>query len=214
MNPTTSAKALTSEIASRLSSSSLIQRRQESRARFSPSLSFGRHFAPPLPSAKEAAVLVLLERREGQWTIPLTVRPKHLPDHPGQISFPGGRLEGNEDHLEAALREFTEELGTEFVGDIIGELFPIYVYNSNYHVRPFLAVSNQTLEYSPCKREVERIVHMPVKLLNDEQAHPELGFGRGSLQWKAKAVQVDIDHVWGATAIMLGDVAALLRDLV
>ncbi len=55
--------------------------RHAGRSRFSPSLAYGRHFCPPLPTAKAAAVMMLIQPYEGQWAIPLTVRPNHLPDH-------------------------------------------------------------------------------------------------------------------------------------
>ena len=54
---------------------------------------------------REAGVLVLLVRYDGDPAVVLTVRREHLPDHAGQISFPGGQREGDESLLDAALRE-------------------------------------------------------------------------------------------------------------
>lgn len=182
---------------------------------FSPSLSYGRHGGPPHPGTKQAAVMILLERRrDGSYQIPLTVRPQHLPDHPGQISFPGGRLEGNEGYADAAVREFEEELGvTPFPGEIVGELDPIFVYNSDYFVRPFLAICAEQLDYSPCPHEVDRVIHLPVTRLLDETAYVDRPFSRGSVHWKAKTIRVNEDYIWGATAIMLGELSAVLQDV-
>lgn len=205
-----SAEHIANRLARALNDPGLLAKRHRNRARFSPSLSYGRHFAPPQPDAKQAAVLVAMEPRERGWAIPLTVRPTHLPDHPGQISFPGGRLEENESHLEAAKREFEEELGAAFDGVVVGELLPIYVYNSNYFVRPYLAVSRRTVKLAPCKHEVDRVIHLPVSTLNNPLLHEERNYCRGAMCWRATTFRNGSDHVWGATAIMLGDVAAVV----
>lgn len=190
------------------------ERRRRMRRLFSPSLSYGRHGGPPHPRTKQAAVMILLEKREGTYQIPLTVRPNHLPDHPGQISFPGGRLEGTEGYAEAAVREFGEELGvTPFPGQIVGELDPIFVYNSDYFVRPFVAVCSEQLHYAPCPHEVDRVIHLPVENLLNEASYVERPFSRGSVGWKAKTIRLNEDYIWGATAIMLGELSAVLHDL-
>lgn len=155
--------------------------------------------------------MILLEYCEGEWSIPLTERAQHLPDHPGQISLPGGRVEKNETHLDAAIREFNEELGTsEFPGEVVGELSPLYVYNSDYYVRPFLAVGVGPIQYFPCPHEVSRVIRLPVHDLLEE-SHAQQIFHRGSAQWTAKTIHCENAQVWGATAIMLGECAQLLK---
>lgn len=191
----------------------LFGERARMRQFFSPSLSYGRHSGPPHANSKPAAVMIFLEHRSGEWTIPLTVRPQHLPDHPGQISFPGGGLEAGEDHLSAAKREFAEELGVEpFPGEIIGEVTHTFVYNSNYHVVPFVAVCPEQLHYQPCPQEVERLIHLPVKRLLHADHESMSQFSRGNVNWQARVIDFDGDKVWGATAIMLGELAALLQN--
>ncbi len=81
------------------------------RSRFAPPLSYGRHFGPPAHDARPAAVMVFLYPRDGQWHLPLTVRPDTMLSHAGQISFPGGMVEAGEATRAAALRELEEELG-------------------------------------------------------------------------------------------------------
>jgi 8-oxo-dGTP pyrophosphatase MutT (NUDIX family) len=189
--------------------------RHMGRMRFSPSLSYGRHFGPPAPTAKQAAVLIMLEPSEGGWTIPLTERPKHLPDHPGQISLPGGRVEEGENHWEAACREFVEELGTShFPGKFLGELQSIYVYNSDYFVRPFLAVCDQRLTYAPCEREVERVIRLPVEHLLDDRRLTRQEFQRGKASWHSSTIHCDDALIWGATAIILGEFARIYQRCV
>ncbi len=178
---------------------------------FSPTISYGRHFSPPQPTAKQAAVMILLELCDGEWSIPLTERPQHLPDHPGQISLPGGRVEGDELPLDAAIREFNEELGTvEFPGEVVGELSPLYVYNSDYYVRPFLAVGAGPIQYFPCQHEVARVIRLPMNHLLQVGHSVEQTFHRGAATWTARTIQCEDVAVWGATAIMLGECATLL----
>lgn len=192
--------------------------RQSWRAAFSPQLSYGRHFSPPGPSAKPASVMILmqLQHAKDDWTdatIPLTVRPAHLPDHPGQISLPGGRVEVGEDTLSAATREFEEELGVSaFPGQVLGELQPIWVFNSDYHLTPFVAVHAGQLMYQPCHHEVDRLIHFPVRELLTATEHVG-NFTRGSVNWQARYFPCGLDKVWGATAIVLGELAAILRAL-
>jgi len=188
--------------------------RHSGRCRFSPGLAYGRHFGPPLPSARQAAVMILLEPRQEGWTIPLTVRPQHLPDHAGQVCLPGGRLEVGETHAMAAAREFCEELGLDhFPANILGPLQGLYVFNSDFHLIPYLAVTRTALAYRPAPSEVAQVVHLPVAhLLNPAQAIQRKHV-RGSVCWSALGIDVAGQHIWGATAMVLGELAELLRPL-
>jgi 8-oxo-dGTP pyrophosphatase MutT (NUDIX family) len=60
---------------------------------------------------KPAAVLAAIVRRPAGWTMLFTERAEDLPSHPGQVSFPGGRVQPGETAVAAALREAEEELG-------------------------------------------------------------------------------------------------------
>lgn len=189
--------------------------RHAGRSRFSPSLSFGRHFCPPLPTARAAAVMILLEPRDGTWVVPLTVRPNHLPDHPGQVCLPGGRLEVGETPIEAAEREFCEELGCDnFPGRTLGQLQSIYVYNSDYYLTPCVAISRHANQYRPSPAEVESIVYLPLSHLLDTNHHVARSHCRGPVAWQALGIETGGVHVWGATAIVLGELAAVLAELV
>ncbi len=212
-------KTFATNLSLALDNDRLLRERQRSRAAFSPYLAYGRHFGPPLHNARPAAVMLLVEATSladwPEWRIPLTVRSNHLPSHPGQISLPGGRVEVGESLVQAALRELSEELGIpNFNGQVIGPLQPLYVYNSNYQVTPFLAVCDQLENCLPCVQEVDRVIHLPLQSLMAASPKKTAYFSRGLAEWQAPVIAIGEDEVWGATAIVLGEFQALLWHIV
>ena len=96
-------------------------------------MSFGRHRGPAEFGARRAAVLVVLYPHEGQWHLPLILRPAHMLDHAGQVSLPGGTIEPRETSQEAAFREFSEELGVPSTDlQMFGQLSELYLFASNF----------------------------------------------------------------------------------
>ena len=194
--------------------------RRHGAAAMSPGLTYGRHFGPPLPDAAHAAVLILMvlpEESSGSEVqtldlrVLLTVRAKHLKSHPGQVSFPGGRKEIDESLEDAALREFEEELG--IVADsqlLLGEMTPLFVYASNHYVQPFLGVTHHLPAVRPNLAEVESVIQFPMRMLFDSPAVPKATYTRGLASWQAPTLHVEETQVWGATAMMLGELATLL----
>jgi 8-oxo-dGTP pyrophosphatase MutT (NUDIX family) len=205
--------SLRNALYSALDNPELLPARQAARAAYSPGLSYGRHFGPAFPTARPAAVVLLIEPRDDQWTIPLTVRAANLPDHPGQVSLPGGRLESGESFRQAAEREFLEELGCELTADHwLGELLPLYVYHSDFYVRSFVAISDRAYVFHPCATEVARVVHLPLSVLVNSAQSNHREFTRGLTSWSAPAIEAAGATVWGATAMILADLGTLLRQ--
>ena len=118
------------------------------------------HF--PLGGFTRAAVLVPLHEGEGGTHVLLTRRTRHLRRHAGQISFPGGHIDPEEEHLAAALREAREEINLELApGAILGRLddFPT---RSGYVITPLVAWAPQGAAMSANPAEVARLyrVHL------------------------------------------------------
>ena len=188
-----------------------------------PGLSYGRHCGPAPRTARQAAVVVMLMERDGQWSIPLTKRPLAIKHHGGQISLPGGRIETGESTVEAALREFEEELGVCPVDpELCGELSPLYVYGSDNLVHPVvMACRHPTEPWVPDRVEVDLVIDLPLETLR-ESAHWDTQSIRrpiirerqqsGELTFYAPGLNVGGHRIWGATGMILAELGSCLAS--
>ena len=180
---------------------------------YAPELAYGRHQGPQSADAREAAVLALFFPRDQGWTLVLTLRPDHLPDHPGQVSFPGGALKAGESAEQGALRELNEELGvaTEHV-ELVGRLSPIYVFNSNFSVQPIVGMLAESPVFRRDASEVAEVIEVPLAALLKWVPEKMLWRLRPSVSLTAPAVSWQHQKVWGATLLILGELIELLRE--
>lgn len=165
--------------------------------------------APLIP----AAVLVALIEHANGWDVLLTRRTAHLRDHPGQISFPGGRLEpGDEGPLAAALRETREEVGiaAEFI-DVIGYL-PPHAVVTGFAVSPVVAVLRPGFTLQADPQEVAEIFGAPLThLLDSANLVCSEQIVRGVIM-PVYACQFGPHNIWGATAQILKSLREVLYE--
>ncbi len=179
-----------------------------------PQYAYGRHRGPAPRNSHRAAVVVGLVPAAGNnWTIPLTLRPMHMSDHGGQVSLPGGRAESTETVWRTACREFGEELGctTEFLQPI-GELTPLYVYASRHRVSAMVGSFSIRPNFRPNQHEVAELIQFPVQELIAEDAMIVGTLKRGDLSFDAPGFRIGGHFVWGATAMILGNFRAIVRN--
>lgn len=189
------------------------RRRLAGRRRFEPELSYGRHSGPAPSTARAAAVMILLFRRDGRWHVPLTMRPASLRKHGGQISLPGGTVEPDESSCHAAVRELGEELGVAGPVEPLGRLNDCYVFASDFVVTPWVAAAAFEPQWQLDAHEVERVVEMPLDLLLDPQAVGTMTIERGPFVFRAPCYRLEGDCIWGTTSVILGELAEALREL-
>jgi len=150
-----------------------------------------------------AAVLVAVVDRPSP-TIILTLRPETMRQHPGQVSFPGGRIDpGDDGPIAAALREAEEEIGLPpSAVEVIG-IADIYRTVTGFEVTPVVGVVPPGLPITPHPGEVADVFEAPLDFLLDpsNQLQREAMF-RGKMRTYYE-IPYQGRQIWGATAAMI-----------
>jgi 8-oxo-dGTP pyrophosphatase MutT (NUDIX family) len=166
------------------------------------------------PQLVPAAVLVPLVERAGTLSVLLTERSVELKSHAGQISFPGGRLEGDETPRVAALREAREEIGleSEFVS-VVGYL-PDHVLFTGFRVTPVVGFVRSGFELSLASTEVQSSFEVPLSYVFEPANHrTRLRRLAGSAtELELRDIPFGAHNIWGATAGMLMTLYRLCTD--
>lgn len=148
-----------------------------------------------------AAILFPIVHRPGGPTVLLTQRTEHLRDHPGQISFPGGRVEVEDaSPMHTALRETEEEIGLQRQHiDLLGYL-PEYRTGTGFCVTPVVALITPPFELQRDPFEVAEVFEVPLAFLLDPANHKlHSMYYRGALR-HFHAMPYGDYFIWGATA--------------
>lgn len=154
-------------------------------------------------ATKEAAVLIGLHdgAGDGGARVLMTVRNASMRAHPGQIAFPGGRLEeADGGAVEAALREAREEvsLDPEQV-TILGRL-PPYLSASGYRIHPVIARLDAGVRLKADPDEVADIFHVPFGFIMDRTNLQRLSRVWNGVERHFYAIDWRDRHIWGVTA--------------
>lgn len=158
-----------------------------------------------------ASVLFPIVLRESGPAVLLTLRTAHLREHPGQISFPGGRVEPEDSSpAHTALRETEEEIGLASAHiEIVGYL-PEYRTITGFRVIPVVGLVRPPFALRPDPREVAEVFEVPLGFLMDSANHQQhSAHYRGQLRHYTAMPYGDY-FIWGATA---GIIVTLCRAL-
>jgi len=163
------------------------------------------------PGSRVAAALVLLYPIRQRVHLVLTRRAGTLGQHAGQVSLPGGAVDGNETVEAAALREAREEIGLEPADiRIVGRLSSLYIPVSNYALHPVLAVLDRRPTLVPAAAEVAHVLEIPLDELQDPERLRHGRRWRGNEAITVPYFELHGERVWGATAMVLGELLHLL----
>ncbi len=165
---------------------------------------------------KPSAVMVVLYKNAmDELLFPLIQRVEYEGVHSGQISLPGGKQEESDRDLEqTAIRECYEEIGIEGELQLLGKLSPLYIPVSGFLVQPYVSfLHSNSPGFKPQTTEVHEIFSIKLLDLMDDTK-----LSKGSVKVRDFSVVtpyflLENKQVWGATAMILSEMKALLKPI-
>ena len=162
------------------------------------------------PASRPAAVLIPVTAKPEPGVI-LTHRPSSMRAHPGQIAFPGGKIDPGEDAIAAALREAWEELAIPpDAVRVVGAEAPFHS-GSGYFITPVLGVIPPDLAFVPNPSEVADWFEAPLAFMLDDANHLLRTGIFGGVERQYYEITWQQHRVWGLTANIIRDLARRLR---
>lgn len=168
-------------------------------------------------TARAASVLALCYPVDGALHLLFIQRTSPPGDrHGGQISFPGGRADDDDESAAAtALREVWEEVGVDPDPiELVGELTPLYIPISNYLVNPFVGYLAERPRLIPQVTEVARTLELPLAEFFRESVveYRNKKLYNGMILKDVPHWVIGEESIWGATAMIVGELIALGRS--
>ena len=165
--------------------------------------------------AISSGVLILLYPEDNSIKTVLIERQKYDGVHSGQVSFPGRRQEeGDKSLIETALRESNEEVNTNPANvEIIGTLTELYIPPSNFLVLPIIGYLKTKPNLIPEKNEVAEIITADISFLFEKKLKKEKTINVRGYKIKAPYYDVQGHIVWGATAMILSELAEVIESI-
>ncbi len=164
------------------------------------------------PTPRESAVLILIHPHFGDAGITLIKRPIYEGVHSGQMAFPGGKKDHDDESLlHTALREVHEEMGIQLPTEsnyfVLNEIF---IPPSQLLVQPFATVLNHEPVFIPNENEVAQLVHIPLAHFGADMKTEKMEIFMPHIKETkiVPAIRFEEHLIWGATAMMLFE----LRD--
>ncbi|MCC9041300.1 CoA pyrophosphatase [Myroides sp. M-43] len=163
-----------------------------------------------------SAVMMLLYPKGIDTSLLLIERSNGGGVHAGQVGFPGGKYEQEDQTLEVtALRETGEEvgIGAENI-EVLKAFTQVYIPPSNFIVQPYLGIMNCTPNLQLSEHEVASIIEMPLSTLLDDSIVKQVGLQTSYANYINVPAYVFNDFtIWGATAMMLSELKEMLKEV-
>lgn len=158
-----------------------------------------------------AAVLIPIITRNEELHVLLTRRAEHLKYHPGEVSFPGGKIEAQDDsETEAAIREAEEEIGlTADKIEVLGRLGDYFTLHG-VCITPVVALVKEPVKLTADPNEVSDIFQVPLDYLLDPNVYDSRSHEHNGITRRYYSAFYEERHIWGVTA---GIVMGLYQEL-
>lgn len=192
---------------------------EQSHAKMSPPyrLELAKRMKEKAKNAKTAGVMALFyPDKRAETHLVLILRKTYKGVHSNQVGFPGGKYEDTDDDLMVtALRETEEEVGVpRDTVNVIKTISPLYIPPSNFMVHPYLGLIDRTPQFIKQDEEVEDILEVHLMDFLDERnvitTNVPTSF---NVRVDVPAFKLNGHIVWGATAMMLGEIKDLLKQV-
>jgi 8-oxo-dGTP pyrophosphatase MutT (NUDIX family) len=159
-----------------------------------------------------ASVLIPVFQDGGETRILLTKRTDTVKYHKGEISFPGGMYEReDQDALATAMRECWEEIGVEPQHvEILGRLDDMHTY-TGFVISPFVGLIPYPYDFKVSSDEVSYLIYLPVPFLLSCTSVVETVDFQGGVT-RAPAIYYENERIWGATCRMLLQFRRIIQD--
>lgn len=167
---------------------------------------------PPVEELRKAAVLIAITDSDDPELI-YTLRSNKVGSHGGEVSFPGGMYEVEDENLETtALRESKEETGLDISKvDILGPIDTV-VSRFNISVTPYVGIVPNNIELNNNSDEIEACFKVPLSFLLQDKRHRNDEINRNGDIFFMPAYEYDSYIIWGLTAMMTVDFLNIALD--
>jgi 8-oxo-dGTP pyrophosphatase MutT (NUDIX family) len=168
-----------------------------------------------IDGAKLASILIPLQFHDNKWHVILNVRSQNVSLHQGEIAFPGGKLEDDDENMfSCALRETWEEMGiSPNTVDVLGNLDGVLT-RTNYLVFPVVGVIPHPYEFDTKSKEVEEIIEIPLhSLMDDEVLRYEARLNPDGSLLERVSFAHEKYLVFGATAWILSQFVEIVKSM-
>lgn len=167
----------------------------------------------PASQYRQAAVLIPLFKDQGEYKILFTKRTNRVEEHKGQISFPGGSVDEEDDSFrETALREAFEEVGLlrEDV-KLLGSTDDSLTVASNFIIHPYVGFIPYPYPFRVNSREVKRLIEVPFKIFIEDQTAQKNGvYEYAGTLYEGPVYNYQGDVIWGASARIMENFLEIL----
>ncbi len=174
-----------------------------------PDLLSDARFAQAGRSANAAVLIAVTDRAEPG--VILTQRPQDMRDHPGQVAFPGGKIDAGEDAIAAALREAEEELSLARTHVQLIGITDRYQTGTGFDITPVLGIVPPDLPLVPNPNEVEAWFEAPLHLLLDRKNWTENSVHWHGAERRYLELRWEGFRIWGVTAAIIANLARRLE---